>query len=348
MIDETLMSSAAAGDLDALAELDGRGFIIGADETLEKFIERVKALRIRIEDMEDALDKTGVYEIEGLTFTADRRIPRELIGGVSEITRKRYGFSIDWVPGFFADPSFGWLFGGCAYYFDPDFFALFIIRKSFAEKNRWLIYKRDELLSHELCHVARSGLKADFFEEEFAYSLSTSWFRKTVGGLFRSGSEAFYLLGGTMLILAARIIQLFVFKSLPLWPFTLVMTGILAYLGFRLVQLRKLIKTAREKLTAAVGVNAEKVLFRCTDLEILDVCQADGPEAVQTWLSQRREKSPRWQVIHHRFLTPGARDDTCDSEAMADDVKERGGAAPRVAVCQTGEHDAGGRPATGA
>lgn len=302
MIEDTLINTALTGDLDALAELDDRGFIIGADETLEQFIGRVKALKTRIEDMETALEGTGVYEIEGLKFTADRRIPKELIGAVAGITRKHFGFSINWVPGFFADPSFGWLFGGCAYYFDPDFFALFIIRKSFAEKNRWLIYKRDELLSHELCHVARSGLKANFFEEEFAYSVSTSRFRKTVGGLFRSGSEAFYLLGGALLMMVARIIQLFVFKSLPLWPFTLVMVGILAYLGFRLIQLRKIIKAARKKLAAAIGENAEKVLFRCTDLEILHLSQADSPETVKTWLHQRQENNLRWQVIHHRFL----------------------------------------------
>ena len=306
MIEETLINDALTGDLDALAALDARGFILGADETLEQFVDRLRSLMSRRDEMEAALAATGVYEIEGLTFSADRRIPRELISQVSAITEHHYGFSIDWVPGFFADPSFGWLFGGCAYYFDPDFFALFIIRKSFAEKKRWLIYNRDELLSHELCHVARSALQADFFEEEFAYGVSKSWFRKTVGGLFRTGTEAFYLLGGAMLLLAARIIQLFVFRSLPIWPFSLVMVIILAYLGFRLMQLRKLIKAARKHLTAAIGENAEKVLFRCTDLEILHVCQTDQPEAIQTWLNQRRESSPRWQVIHHRFITPGA------------------------------------------
>jgi len=140
--------------------------------------------------MEEALASgDGVYEVEGLSFPAAQRIPREMVTNVAAITQEHYGFAIDWVPGFFADQSFGWLFGGCAYYFEPDFFALFIVRRSFEHHNRWLIYNRDELLSHELCHVARGGLKADFFEEEFAYGVSGSWFRQAVGGLFRTGSE---------------------------------------------------------------------------------------------------------------------------------------------------------------
>lgn len=302
MIEDTLIHAASTGDLDALAECDKRGFLVGADETRETFIDRLNSLMSRTAEMEAALTTTGVFEIEGLKFTADRRIPPDLIDSVSEVTEDRYGFRIDWVPGFFADPSFGWLFGGCAYYFDPDFFAVFIIRKSFANKNRWLIYSRDELLSHELCHVARNSLNATFFEEEFAYGVSTSWFRKTVGGLFRTGSEAFYLLGGTMLILVARILQLLVFDSLPLWPFTLIMVTILAYLGFRLVQLRKLIKAARRNLIAAIGENAEKVLFRCTDLEILDLCRQDDTEAVKIWLEKQKDNHLRWQVIHHRFI----------------------------------------------
>lgn len=304
MITDEQIDLAAQENVQCLADLDARGFLVGAEEDGPAYTARIGALRGRFEEMEKSLSETGLYEIEGLKFPADRRIPPELITNVSAVTREAYGFAIDWVPGFFADQSFGWLFGGCAYYFNPEFFAVFIIRKCFAKRNRWLIYNRDELLAHELCHVARSGLHANFFEEEFAYGLSNSGFRKTVGGLFRTGNEAFFILGAALLLLLVQIVRLFLWPALPMWPFWLLFAAILAYLVSRLYQLRKLIKTARRNLRPIAGENTGKVLFRCTDSDVLDIAGLADKDALRRWLQERRADNLRWKVIHHRFLGP--------------------------------------------
>lgn len=308
MITDEQLELAASGDPDSLATLDGRGFLIGAEEGAVAYAERVRSLRNRLAGMEETLARQGFYEVEGLKFPGDMRIPQELVADVSPVTREHYGFGIDWVPGFFADQSFGWLFGGCAYYFDPEFFAIFVIRRSFEKRNRWLMYNRDELLAHELCHVARSGLKSAFFEEEFAYGISQSGFRRTVGGLFRTGREAFYILGAALLLLAVQIVQLFFWPRLPIWPFWLLMAGIVAYLVAQLLQLRKQIKAARRNLGKIAGDRTEPILFRCTDAEILEIAATGDAGRLRAWLDGKRQNSLRWQVIHRRFLENGAGD----------------------------------------
>jgi len=302
MISDEHLELALAGDMDCLVDLASCGFLVGADEGMKEYVERLRALKARFEGMENALTEKGVYEVEGLRFPAEQRIPQELISKVSETTRQFYGFGIDWVPGFFADQSFGWLFGGCAYYFDPEFFALFIIRRSFAKRNRWLIYNRDELLAHELCHVARGGLRSSFFEEEFAYAVSNSAFRKTVGGMFRTGREAYAILGGAMLLLVVQVIRLFFWYALPIWPFWCLMIAIVAYLVARLFQLRTLIKSARRNLKQIAGEQTERVLFRCTDEEILRISGMKEEGALREWLAARPAESLRWKVIQRRFL----------------------------------------------
>ena len=129
---------------------------------------RLGELREHYGVMEASLAEGGRYEIEGVAVEAHARIPAELFGRAKAVTRDMYGFDADWVPGFFVDMAFGWFFGGCAFHFFPDFFTLFMIRRSFAERERWLIYDRDELLAHEMCHVARVALDSTVFEEVFA------------------------------------------------------------------------------------------------------------------------------------------------------------------------------------
>jgi hypothetical protein len=305
MISDSTLERALAEDVECVAGLDERGFLVGAGETAGQYVARLKALRERFEGMEQALADGGVYEIEGLKFPADRRIAKEMVEDVGEVTRRHYGFAIDWVPGFFVGQSFGWLFGGCAYYFDPEHFAVFILRRSFARRKRWLIYNRDELLAHELCHVARSGLDSAYFEEEFAYGVSSSAFRKMVGGMFRTGNEAYYILGCAMLLLAVQVARLFVFHWLPIWPFWLLLAGVVSFLVARLVRMRRLIRSARAKLRPVAGEHTEHVLFRCTDGEICRIAESADTEGLRQWLEGQSGGSLRWRVVRHRFLANG-------------------------------------------
>ena len=62
----------------------------------------------------------------------------------------------------------------------------------YKKKNKWYIYGRQELMSHELCHAARFPLKADKYEELLAYQSSTSTFRKLFGPMVRSAKESIF------------------------------------------------------------------------------------------------------------------------------------------------------------
>ena len=135
--EEALLQQAASGELEALVKLDSMGFIMGPKETPETFAARIRTLKANIAKMDKSLADTGKYEVEGVAVSAKDRISRKLFDEAAELDRSLYGFSIDWVPGFFIDPFF--LFGGCAFAFYPEFFAMFIIRRSFHKQSKWFI-----------------------------------------------------------------------------------------------------------------------------------------------------------------------------------------------------------------
>ena len=192
---EENLQQAASGNIDMLAAYDANGFLLGADESAEDFAKRIRLFQTNRQKLEDALRKDGKYDAEGIIVTPDDRIPNTLFAKIAEHTKRLYRFQIDWVPGFFIDPSFSLLFGGCAFCSYPDFFTMFIIRRTFKTQEKWLIYNRDELLAHELCHVARIALLSEEFEETFAYQTSASSFRKLIGGIFRKQTDSFLFLG---------------------------------------------------------------------------------------------------------------------------------------------------------
>ena len=301
MITDAELGAVHANDLSTLCELDRRGLLLGARETLDKYAARLECLRRNIQKMEDSLEAESCFQIDDLTLQAEERIDASQFSEARDITDSKYGFSIDWVPGFYINPRMGWLFGGCAFYFFPDFFAVFILRRAFASRQRWLIYDRSELLAHELCHVARLPLQSHQYEEQFAYQTSTSAFRRAVGGTFRGAGDSLLLLAPTFLLLAAQICRLFLWAAIPIWPFWGLVLLAAAFLFTRGHLSQKRLKKARQNLQKA-GISAtDPVLFRCTDKEIDEL--ADAPENQATDIISRWQQSaPRWQVITQRFL----------------------------------------------
>ncbi len=302
--DQNLIKKAEQGELSALVGLDQQGLIIGAEENLEQYIQRLQCLQKNTAVLRESLAKEGKFEVEGIAVEADKSIPEHIFAEAQETTRDLYCFSIDWVPGFFITPSFGWLFGGCAFYFFPDFFALFIIRKSFINKEKWLIYSRRELLAHELCHIARIGLGSRLFEENFAYQTATSRFRRLLGPVFRSPTDSFLLLLGTMVLLLMQTLRVLFFPQLWIWPFWSLVGGIFAYLAARVYASRKILRRARKNI-AAVSSYPDAVLFRCTDQELIELGQLKDLDAFQKWLMEQVRTKIRWKIITRRFMQDG-------------------------------------------
>ncbi len=303
MPDDSLLERAAQENLEALALLDANGFICGHGEDAAAFTERLRTLRQNIAAMEHSLAEQGTFTVEDLTVAATERIPAELFREVAAHCQELYRFNIDWVPGFFINPKTSLLFGGCAFYFYPDFFALFIIRRSFRDRDRWLIYRRQELLAHELCHVARIGLESHDYEETFAYQTASSRFRRLLGGLFRRQRDSFLFLGATLLVLAAQLVRTFWLWHLPVWPFWAGLAAVAGLLAHQHRQACRRLNAAQAAATAIFGDNALAVLFRCTDQDIHDLARLPH-DAVMTWLDRQCDRRLRWQIIRHRFLPP--------------------------------------------
>lgn len=297
----------ATGDLATLATLDERGLILGRDETAAAFAERLRRLRANFAELEQTLTSTGKFETGGLVLRAGDRISPELYAEANTVTRRLYAFAADWVPGFYVNPRNAWLFGGCAFFDCPDFFALFIIRKIFAVKTRWFIYNRRELLAHELCHVARVALYSGPYEERFAYQTAETGFRRHMGSVFRTQYDSFLLLGSTILLLVAQVLQIALWQRFPVWVFWLGVIGAVLYLGIRHARTGMEFARARRVLTPRFGDHAMAVLFRCTDAEIGALARLRTPQELDSWVSTECASQLRWRVIQHRFaLAAGA------------------------------------------
>ena len=301
-IPENLISLAEQGDLAALAELDAKGIFCADNENAASFAARVRLLNQKNQELDEALATDGSAAIEDVTIHQQDRIPENLFLEPLELTEKLYRFQADWVAGFFVDPAYGLLFGGCAYYFYPDFFALFIIRRSFRDKARWLFYQRKELLAHELCHVARVSFRAHVYEEIFAYKTATTAFRRFFGGIFRSPKDSFLFIGASCLLLVNQLCRAFLFPQLPSWPMWCLLAGILCWLVLRLLRDMKILRKARKHLVFIFPEqNVIPVLFRCNDDEIRQLAILDNPQDAQTWLENRKSTLLRWKITCTRF-----------------------------------------------
>ena len=304
MLDAETLEAARSGDIRTLVHLDERGLLLGADESTAEYADRLECLCKNTANMDEALSESGQYDVDDVTVADTDRIPRELFEQPGVNTSELFGFRMDWVPGFFINPRFSWLFGGCAYYFFPDFFALFIVRKSFANKERWLIYSRDELLSHELCHVARIGFESEIYEEFLAYQTASSAFRRALGGVFRGASDSLILLACTGLLMLGQVLRSTVFTQLWAWPFWVPLGAHIALLGIRLRAVATAYSAASANLSKLTIDRAEPILFRCTDAEIEELARLEDVEALRAWVLRRTSVSPRWRVIAERFIAP--------------------------------------------
>ncbi|NQZ56182.1 MAG: hypothetical protein HRT88_01750 [Lentisphaeraceae bacterium] len=309
---EQELTKARNGDLKTLAEFDKRGLIAGPGESLEEYCDRLQTFQKNLDEMEDEIKEHGFLTLEDMKFPNDERIPQTAFNPSAKINRELYDFSINWVPGFFLTPRFGMLFGGCAYSFDPDFFSLFIIRNSFKKKKKWLFYERDELMSHELCHVARFAMKSHKYEEQFAYQTSTSGFRKNYGCMMRSAWETYIVMILLFSMLATQI-SLLTFKSKwmaeqsvisnPVNWFYAALAGFIGFLVLRQKRQNKQFKNCLD-LMDKFCKKPRALAFRLSDEELEDISAMKelNKESFIEHLKISRQNTFSLDIIEKRFL----------------------------------------------
>lgn len=299
---DELIEAAAEGDPRVLAELDARGMIAAPGESAAEFAHRLRTLRENLAELRRALDEDGEIRVGGLRLRREQTIPPDLFEEAGAVTDRLYGFRVDWVPGFFVDPRASWLFGGCAYFQHPDWLALFIIRRSFVKRQRWLIYRRDELIAHELCHVARAGLGSSVFEEHLAYRSSKSRFRRVVGPVVRRPVESYALLGCSFLLLAVQVARVTALPGLAIIPFWCLLGGVVAFLVARLQHERRVLRTATANVEALFPGHGDHAVCRLTDQELGALARCRTREQTEEQLP----RDLRTQVMRRRFSTNNA------------------------------------------
>ncbi len=303
---KNLIDGLSSENLQSLADADSMGLLMAPGESIAAYKERLLAMENSYAEIEKDLQNTADYNIFG-EFSLDtrKRISPEILEEAAELTREYYEFSVNWVPGFFISKSLGVLWGGCAISFpDQNQLSIFIIRANFAKKRRWLFYRRDELLAHELCHVARMPVRDRTFEELFAYRLSPSRLRRYMGNCFRNDYDAILFILPVFLLLAVQILRLFfsLDQKMPIWPFWLTAAIYPLFLLIRNHLNRRVFFKARKNLEKAGVEKQLPVLFRCSREELGKISSLNLPGELSKWMCEKVDSELRWKVIGFRFL----------------------------------------------
>ncbi|MFA6101527.1 MAG: hypothetical protein WCV67_01230 [Victivallaceae bacterium] len=294
-------------DLQSLSELDAAGIISKPGESFPEFKNRLCSHLMSFADFNRSIAETGEFALfEDFTLHEKDRIGDEIIKEASAVTEKLYHFSINWVPGFFLSKSVGLLWGGCAIHIPEEHLTVFLIRKNFATRKRWFIYRREELLAHELCHAARSPLKDVVFEEFFAYQTAPSRIRRYLGNCFRTQLDALLFVLPVMLLLAVQLVDTFTSYRMPVWIFWIIALACPAFMLLRNQLARNFFYKARKSLLAIPGAIPEPILFRCTRQEIKAIAgRHRDASGLMDYIQERTSSELRWKVICNRFILKG-------------------------------------------
>lgn len=290
-------------DLDDLAILDSGGLLIAPGEDIDVYKKRIAGLLRFRDQVENDLSSNGNFELDkDFILPQENRIPDEIINEAAQITEPLYAFSVRWVPGFFLSQSLGLLWGGCSFTETGSDVNVFLIRGSFALKPRWFIYRRDELIAHELCHAARNVMEDEPYEEYFAYQTSPFKGRRYLGACFRTRLDALLFLGPVMLLLIAEITRTVSNWYYPIYPFWLAAMFYPFFLLLRNQFERSLVKIAEKKLRRAGIARPQAILFRSVSAEIHRFAMMESTDKIIPYINQLAANELRWRLIKYRFI----------------------------------------------
>lgn len=294
--------------IDDLVTLDSQGFFPAPDEERAPFLERVAILQKFQLDVQKQLKETGKFELDGLVYHKDESVSEKDLFACQNQSKDRYQFQLNYVPAFFSSQGLNFLFGGMAISFEDtenkykkdEIFSIFQLRKCFREKEKFLIYTRNEIISHEVCHIARAPFKALEYEEFFAYQTSDSAFRKFVSPMLWRGTDMVVLMLLLLVVFAGQIYGTFFSHDFSYYIYGWIpFFSYLSFLSIRSYFSRKVISRLREKMIKLCKASelVEAVLFRMTDKEIRE---AEKAPSLEDYVASKKDL--RWQIIRKRFL----------------------------------------------
>lgn len=288
-----------------LIDMDRRGFLAAPQESEAALRERVNNTLSGIHEFQTAIREQGLT-VDGIRLEADNQTPDELIHPLFESLEQKLGINPRWIPVYYINRGLG-MFGGGGMFSGTDEntgrnVTFFVLREAFRNQQKWLIYSRDEIMTHEFCHAARAGFDEPLFEEVVAYRSGTSLFRKYMGGAFRSIARTQLLLVFLALFWVGFFVQL---NGGALWiqallqlPMPLYISCLAAEGIFRQTQAEQ----TAQHLQPIFGKWTEAVLLRLSDKELSELSKKpfSSPEHLTQWIAEKKDEL-RWQIIIQRF-----------------------------------------------
>jgi hypothetical protein len=214
----------------------------------------------------------------GIRIGSKVEIPPSITNEALAETDQLYAVRPEWVPGFFANESFGFFWGGCSLSDPASGLSLFIIRKAFKKKTRWLVYSRKELLAHEMTHAAHQAFNEWQFEEYFAYQTASSPLRRFFGGCFIHKFDSLGFLGPILLLPVVQLLNIFQIAALPVMYFWLLAAVYPAFLTVRTTLINCTARRAIKFLRSKNAPRPEAAIFRMSVKEIKMLAAGKMPE----------------------------------------------------------------------
>jgi len=270
-----------------LVEYNKRGLIPGPSETNGQFYQRVDFCE------KFFLDPASFFS----EFSLKDRIKRQDLDWVYAKLIKTYDIAPDFLVAFYSNKDLYFFQGACTWIFEHNKISLAVVQlRERLNDKKYFFYDREEILTHEMAHLARMAFD-EKSEEVFAYLLSSSFFRRAFGAIIQNEKEVllFFLFFFSSLIC-------FIFSLSPLFSiFSSITTGILSWGLFRLFKKKyRLWRSAKNLLKI---VKKEKwvraILFRMTDKEIAQFAKWNI-EKILSYI--KKEKSLRWRMIYLSYF----------------------------------------------
>jgi hypothetical protein len=290
---------------DELLRYNELGLIPGPEEHADDFEKRARyCLGLRVSFDSKLSDNAP--------FTQENRASDALLQEAFHITQPLYGIKPDWIPVFFSNYKLAPWHGGCAWIFQETektpTGAFFQLRSAFKSSTTYLgLYKRQELIAHELSHVGRMMYEEPRFEEVLAYRSDSSGLRRYLGPIMQSSFES-----AMFVLLLFIIIIIDFFLSASLNPATyenvrwlkLVPLGMILYALGRLYRKQSQFSKCLKQLQEVFKGNqdqAQAVIYRLTDDEIIDFAKKK-PQEIEDFSKHAKENSLRWHVISKAYF----------------------------------------------
>jgi hypothetical protein len=283
-----------------LLNLNAEGLIPGPDENEEDFAARSQyCLNLKTHLVDEMKDK--------IPFVAEEDKTQALLKEVFPKTKILYDIAPSWIPLFFSNYKLSPWHGGCAWIFqqkeDTPLGAFFQLRQAFRNSSVWLgIYKREELIAHEVAHVGRMKFEEPIFEEFLAYRSSSSGFRRYFGPIIAAPWESLLFVFILLIIFIVDIS----FLTMGYYPSTLswlkmVPLLLILFAISRLVVRQNQLKACLRQIEKVVETQerANAMVYRLQDKEIILFGSLNKDQIRQY---AERQTSLRWEVISRAYL----------------------------------------------